>query len=61
VLEAEMPGCELFDLIIDIKSLTEGLGSFEHEFERMQTVQNKELSNSLIKKFHQKKRYNKTV
>ncbi|HJL58327.1 MAG TPA: elongation factor G, partial [Alphaproteobacteria bacterium] len=54
VLEAEMPGCELFDLIIDIKSLTEGLGSFEHEFERMQTVQNKELSNSLIKKFSSK-------
>ncbi len=54
VLEAEMPGCELFDLIIDIKSLTEGLGSFEHEFERMQTVQNKELSENLISKFSSK-------
>ena len=54
VLEAEMPGCELFDLIIDIKSLTGGLGSFDHEFKRMQTVQNKELSNSLISKFSSK-------
>ena len=54
VLEAEIPGCELFNLIIDVKSLTEGLGSFEHEFERMQTVQNKELSDSLISKFSSK-------
>lgn len=51
VLEAEIPGCEIFNLIIEVKSLTEGLGSFEHEFERMKTVQNKELSNSLISKF----------
>jgi elongation factor G len=51
ILEAEIPGCEIFNLIIDVKSLTEGLGSFEHEFERMKTVQNKELSNSLITKF----------
>jgi len=56
VLEAEMPGCELFNLIIDVKSLTEGLGSFEHEFERMQTVQSKELSNSLISKFSSKEK-----
>ena len=56
VLEAEMPGCELFDLIIDIKSLTEGLGSFEHEFERMKTVQNKQLSNNLISEFSSKEK-----
>jgi elongation factor G len=49
VLEAEMPGCELLSLIIDVKSLTEGLGSFEHKFERMQTIQNKQLSDNLIK------------
>ena len=51
VLEAEMPGCELLNLIIEVKSLTEGLGSFDHEFERMQTVQNKQLSNSLISEY----------
>ena len=46
-----MPGCEIFNLIIEVKSLTEGMGSFEHVFERMQTVQNKQLSNSLISEF----------
>ena len=51
VLEAEIPGCEIFNLIIDVKSLTEGKGSFEHEFEQMKTVQNKQLSDSLIKEF----------
>ena len=51
VLEAEMPGCELLSLIIDVKSLTEGLGSFEHKFERMQTIQNKQLSDNLIKEY----------
>jgi elongation factor G len=54
VLEAEMPGCEIFDLIIEVKSLTEGMGTFEHVFERMKTVQNKELSNTLISKFSSK-------
>ena len=56
VLEAEIPGCEIFNLIIEVKSLTEGLGSFEHEFERMQTVQNKQLSESLIKEFTSKEK-----
>ncbi len=56
VLEAEIPGCELFNLIIEVKSLTEGLGSFEHEFERMQIVQSKELSDSLISKFSSKEK-----
>ena len=51
VLEAEMPGCELLNLIIEVKSLTEGLGSFEHNFERMQIIQNKQLSDSLIKEY----------
>jgi len=56
VLEAEMPGCEILNLIIDVKSLSEGLGSFEHEFERMQTVQNKQLSENLIKEFSSKEK-----
>ena len=56
VLEAEIPGCEILSLIIDIKGLTEGLGSFEHEFERMQTVQNKQLSDSLISEFSSKEK-----
>ena len=51
VLEAEMPGCEILNLIIEVKSLTEGLGSFEHNFERMQIIQNKQLSDSLIKEY----------
>ena len=51
VLDAEMPGCELLNLIIEVKGLTDGLGSFEHEFERMQTVQNKQLSENLIKEY----------
>ena len=51
VLEAEMPGCELLNLIIEVKSLTEGLGSFEHNYERMQIIQNKQLSDSLIKEY----------
>ena len=51
VLEAEMPGCELLNLIIEVKSLTEGLGSFEHNFERMQIIQNKQLSDSLKKEY----------
>ena len=46
-----MPGCELLNLIIEVKSLTEGLGSFEHKFERMQVIQNKQLSDSLIKEY----------
>jgi len=54
VLEAEMPGCELLNLIIEVKSLSGGLGSFEHEFERMQTVQNKQLSENLIKEYSTK-------
>jgi len=56
VLEAEMPGCEILSLIIDVKSLSEGLGSFEHEFERMQTVQNKQLSENLIKEYSSKEK-----
>ena len=56
VLAAEIPGCEILSLIIDIKGLTEGLGSFEHEFERMQTVQNKQLSDSLISEFSSKEK-----
>ena len=48
ILEAEIPGCEIFTLVIDVKSLTEGMGSFEHEFEQMKTVQNKQLADSLI-------------
>ena len=56
VLEAEIPGCEIFSLIIDVKSLTEGLGSFEHEFEQMKTVQNKQLSDSLIREFSSKEK-----
>ena len=56
VLEAEMPGCEILNLIIDVKSLSEGLGSFEHEFERMQTVQNKQLSENLIKEYSSKEK-----
>ena len=56
VLEAEMPGCEILNLIIDVKSLSEGLGSFEHEFERMQTVQNKQLSESLMKEYSSKEK-----
>ena len=51
ILEAQMPGCELLNLIIEVKSLTEGLGSFEHKFERMQIIQNKQLSDSLIKEY----------
>ena len=51
VLEAEIPGCEILNLIIEVQSLTKGMGSFEHEFERMKTVQNKQLSDSLISKF----------
>ena len=56
VLEAEMPGCEILNLIIDVKSLSEGLGSFEHEFERMQIVQNKQLSENLIKEYSSKEK-----
>ena len=56
VLAAEIPGCEILSLIIDIKGLTEGLGSFEHEFERMQTVQNKQLSDSLISEYSSKEK-----
>ncbi len=54
VLEAEIPGCEIFNLIIDVQSLTKGMGSFEHEFERMKTVQNKQLSENLISEFSSK-------
>ena len=56
ILEAELPGCEIFNLIIDVKSLTEGMGSFEHEFEQMKTVQNKQLSDSLISEFSLKEK-----
>ncbi len=56
ILEAEIPGCEIFKLIIDVKSLTEGMGSFEHEFEQMKTVQNKQLSESLISEFTTKEK-----
>jgi len=56
ILEAQMPGCEILTLIIEVKSLSEGLGSFEHEFERMQTVQNKQLSESLIKEYSTKEK-----
>jgi elongation factor G len=56
VLEAEIPGCEIFNLIIDVKSLTEGMGSFEHEFEQMKTVQNRQLSDSLIKEYSSKEK-----
>ena len=56
VLQAEIPGCEIFNLIIDVKSLTEGLGSFEHEYERMKTVQNKQLSDSLINEYSSKEK-----
>ncbi len=55
-MEAEIPGCEIFSLIIDVKSLTVGLGSFEHEFEQMKTVQNKQLSDSLISEFSSKEK-----
>ena len=44
----------IFNLIIVVKGLTEGLGSFEHEFERMKTVQNKQLSDSLISEYSPK-------
>jgi len=56
ILEAEMPGCEIFNLIIDVKSLTEGMGSFEHEFERMKTVPNKQLSDNLISEYSSKEK-----
>ena len=56
VLEAEMPGCEIFNLIIDVKSLTEGMGSFEYEFERMKTVPNKQLSDNLISEYSSKEK-----
>jgi len=56
VLEAEIPGCEIFNLVIDVKSLTEGMGSFEHEFEQMKTVQNKQLSDKLISEYSLKEK-----
>ena len=55
-MEAELPGCEIYKLVIDIKSLTEGMGSFEHEFEQMKTVQNKQLSDSLISEYSLKEK-----
>ena len=58
-MEAEIPGCEIFNLIIEVKGLTEGLGSFEHEFERMKTVQNKQLSDSLISEYSSKEKEDK--
>ena len=51
VLEAEIPGCEVYNLVIDLKSLTEGMGSFEHEFEQMKTVDNKQLADSLVSEY----------
>ena len=56
VLKAEIPGCEIFNLIIEVKGLTEGLGSFEHKFERMKTVPNKQLSDSLISEYSSKEK-----
>tara|TARA_Y100000590_G_scaffold470548_2_gene666231 strand:+ start:4753 stop:6798 length:2046 start_codon:yes stop_codon:yes gene_type:complete len=56
ILEAEIPGCEIFSLIIDVKSLTEGMGTFEHVFEQMKTVQNKQLSDNLISEFASKEK-----
>ena len=32
------------------------MGSFEHEFERMKTVQNKQLSDSLISEYSSKEK-----
>ena len=54
ILEAELPGSELYNLIIDIKSLTEGMGTFEHQFEQMKTVQNKQHSDILISQYSSK-------
>ena len=51
VLEAEIPGCEVYNLVIDLKSLTEGMGTFEHEFEQMKTVDNKQLADSLVSEY----------
>ena len=39
-----------------LKSLTEGMGSFEHEFEQMKTVQNKQLSDNLINEYSLKEK-----
>jgi len=47
-------GFEVLD--IDVKSLTEGMGSFEHEFELMKTVQNKQLSDNLISEYSSKEK-----
>ena len=54
ILEAELPGCEIFNLTIDLKSLTQGMGSFEHEFEQMKVVQNNQLADSLISEYSSK-------
>ena len=54
ILEAELPGCEIFNLTIDLKSLTQGMGSFEHKFEQMKVVQNNQLADSLISEYSSK-------
>ena len=41
----------LKNLVIDLKSLTEGMGTFEHEFEQMKTVDNKQLADSLVSEY----------
>ena len=51
ILEADIPGCEIFNLVIDLKSLTEGMGTFEHEFEEMKTVNNKQYADNLISEY----------
>ena len=42
------------DIVIDLKSLTTGMGFFEHEFEQMKTVQNNQLADSLISEYASK-------
>ena len=54
ILEAELPGCEIYNIAIDLKSLTAGMGFFEHEFEQMKTVQNNQLADSLISEYSSK-------
>ena len=56
ILEAELPGSEIYNLVIDLKSLTEGMGTFEHELEQMKTVENSQLAESLINEFSSKKK-----
>ena len=53
-LTADLPGCEIYNIVIDLKSLTTGMGFFEHEFEQMKTVQNNQLAASLISEYSSK-------